>query len=72
MSRSGVPLEAEGVADAVLEEALVAEVDVCRVAREEHERGRLDGRLRGVEEAWAGGPSRAWADGAPPRPTGPG
>ena len=42
--------KAERVAQPVLEVALVAEVDVLRAAREEHERGRLDGRLGGVVE----------------------
>ena len=47
----GRAAEPEGIADLVLEVALVAEVDVLGLAAEEHEGGRLGGRLRGVVEA---------------------
>ena len=43
--------ELERVPQPVLEVPLVAEVDGPRVAREEHEGGRLDGRLGAVVEA---------------------
>ena len=43
-------MEPERLAQPVLEIAPVAEVDRPRLAGEEHERRRRDGRLRGVEE----------------------